>query len=147
LNTPGSPPADQSILANIFDSKGVKVGTIGSGGYGGAVSGPVVRTVFDSEVLPAFPLTDDTAAFIFAGERFPNETENYRYYIAVVPDMFTNEGDGASAVSFLRVGNGAATAHFYMDEGTFASPDEAKEWMQTENYKQIKTMFTSMRYV
>lgn len=67
--------------------------------------------------------------------------------MAVVPDNFLEEGESASATSFLIAPNGGAGAYVNFDDIHFSSVEEAKAWMETSQYKKLKSLLTSFRYV
>lgn len=60
--------------------------------------------------------------------------------------MFLEEGESASASSFLIAPNGGAGAYVVNESLQLGSFDEAKAWMKTEKYQQLKAMLTSFRY-
>jgi hypothetical protein len=147
-------PADWSVQldesngvsATVFDETGKKVAFTFSNNLGGAISGPVTRTLFDSEMMPTFPSDKGgQAAFAFSYEAYPDASGS-RYYMAVVPEIFLKEGESGSATSFLIAPNGGAGAYVDFADIHFASAAEAKAWMETPQYKRLKSLLTSFRY-
>jgi hypothetical protein len=63
-------------------------------------------------------------------------------------DSFIIEGENStSPVSVLVVGNGAASVVVPFGFLDCKTPQEAKAWMGTSQYSQLKALLTSVRYV
>ena len=135
-----------SVEAHIFDETGNELAYIASGGYGGGASGPVNRTILDSQALPAFPNKNGSSHFAFVMDNYPFEHPT-GYFMAVMDQQFITEGESVSASSNIFAGNGYSSAVVPFDSPAFTSPAAAKAWMVTRQYSQLKGVLTSLRYV
>ena len=136
----------KSVEAHIYDETGSELAFVASGGYGGGASGPVNRTILDSQSLPAFPNRDGSSHFAFVVDSYPFE-HPANYSMAVLSNQFMTEGEGSvSAVNGIKSGNGISAAAVIFDTPAFKSPAAAKAWMATRQYSQLKGMLTSLRY-
>ncbi|UOD81509.1 hypothetical protein [Paenarthrobacter ureafaciens] len=142
-NLPGG--KENALVAKIYNAIGYEVASISSGGTGGLVGGPVNRTIIDSQELTSFDSRDGASYFAFVRDEYPFPESPVRYYMGVVAGFFMTEGpDSTSVNSFLIMDNGAATAVAHVD--VFVSPENAREWMETEQYTNLRSMLTSLRY-
>ncbi len=136
---------ENSLAANIFDETGGKVAHITSGGTGELLSGPVNRTILDSQELTAFDSRDGASHFAFIKDDYPTNPLTVRYYMGVVVGNYMTEGpDSLSVDSFMIMPNGLATAVAHIDASM--TPETAKAWMKTDQYVKLRAMLTSLRY-
>lgn len=136
---------ENSLAANIFDETGGKVAHITSGGTGGLVSGPVNRTILDSQKLSSFDSRDGASHFAFVKDDYPTNPLTVRYYMGVVVENFMTEGpDSLSVNSFMIMPNGLATAVAQIDASM--TPEIAEAWMKTDQYVKLRALLTSLRY-
>ncbi len=136
---------ENSLAANIFDETGGKVAHITSGGTGELLSGPVNRTILDSQELTAFDSRDGASHFAFIKDDYPTNPLTVRYYMGVVVGNYMTEGpDSLSVDSFMIMPNGLATAVAHIDASM--TPETAKAWMKTDQYVKLRALLTSLRY-
>lgn len=138
----------KSVEAHIYDESGNELAQVASGGYGGGAAGPEFLTVIDSQPLPALPdlLKGGNATFAFIEYDNPHGTE-MRYYMGLTADIFVANGEGTSGSPYLLLPNGAALAMAEFNNPAFTSLANAKAWMGSQQYGQLKNMLTSVRYV
>lgn len=135
----------ETAKAYIHDETGAEVAQITSGIYGGVVGGPVNRTILDSQALTDFNSRDGASHFAFFKDEYPFNTTETRYFMGVVAEPLMTEGpDSTSASSFLIMDNGAASATAHIDVSM--SAEDAEAWMETEQYKNLKALLTSIQY-
>ncbi|ABM08985.1 hypothetical protein AAur_3196 [Paenarthrobacter aurescens TC1] len=136
---------DHFVVAQVYDETGDNVARIYSGAGGGVVGGPVNRTILDSQKLTAFDSRYGASHFAFFKDEYPFDTTETRYFMGVVAEPLMTEGpDSTSASSFLIMGNGAASATAHIDVSM--SAEDAEAWMETEQYRNVKALLTSIKY-
>jgi hypothetical protein len=138
----------KSVEAHIYDETGNELAQVASGGYGGGAAGPEFLTVIDSQPLPALPdlLKGGNATFVFIEYDNAHSTD-MRYYMGLMDDRFVANGEGTSGSPYLLLPNGAALAMVKFNNPAFTSLANAKAWMGSQQYSQLKNMLTSLRYV
>ena len=70
-----------------------------------------------------------------------------RYYLGLMADIFVANGEGTSGSPYLLLPNGAALAMAEFNNPAFTSLANAKAWMGSQQYSQLKNILTSLRYV
>ena len=136
----------KSVEAHIYDEKGNKVSVIASGGYGGGAAGPSLLTVLDTQQVPNFPARDGDTVFAFIKYEHPVD-HSVHYRMGNMSAELVTNGEGTSG-SYVRIaGNGASEAYVEFGTPAFNSLESAKAWMTSQQYGQLKTMLTSIRYV
>lgn len=136
----------KSVEAHIYDDKGNKVSVITSGGYGGGAAGASLLTVLDSQPVPNFTARDGDTVFAFIKYEHPVD-HSVHYRMGNMSAELVTNGEGTSG-SYVRIaGNGASEAYVEFGTPAFNSLESAKAWMTSQQYGQLKTMLTSIRYV
>ncbi|MGR0159163.1 hypothetical protein [Paenarthrobacter nitroguajacolicus] len=135
----------QTANAYIHDETGNEVALIASGVFGGVVSGPVNRTILDSQQLTNFDSRDGASHFAFFKDEYPFDPAVTRYFMGVVTNEFMTEGPGSSSAhSFMVMDNGASIARANIEVSM--SVESAAAWMETEQYSKLKALLTSLQY-
>lgn len=138
----------KSIEAHIYDETGNKVAVIASGGYGGGAAGPEFLTVLDSQAIPTLPPLTKGGDAVFAFIQYNNPHDHaIRYFMGNINTEYVTNGEGTSGSPYLLLDNGAAMGMVEFSTPAFTSLGNAKSWMNTKQYSQLKAMLTSMRYV
>jgi hypothetical protein len=136
---------ENSLIANIYNAIGENVARISSGATGGNIAGPVNRTILDSQKLTSFDSRDGASYFAMFKDDYPFDPSITRYFMGVVTEAFMTEGpESHSANSFLIMDNGVAQAMAHIDVNM--SPENAAIWMETEQYSNLRSLLTSLRY-
>ncbi|HEX9225164.1 MAG TPA: hypothetical protein VF885_00740 [Arthrobacter sp.] len=136
----------KSVEAHIYDDKGNKVSVITHGGYGGGAAGASLLTVLDSQPVPNFTARDSDTVFAFIEYEHPVD-QSVHYRMGNMSAELVTNGKGTSG-SYVRIaGKGASEASVEFGTPAFNSLESAKAWMTSQQYSQLKTMLTSIRYV
>jgi hypothetical protein len=136
-----------SVEAVVMDGSGKEVARVLSGMYGDGAAGPVKRTVLDHAPVPG--ITDAAGKpveFGFALDEIADVDWYYFMDVRLAHEFLPNqEGSGTNQVPLP---NGIMAAHvvFDVDQESFATHDDAKAWMGTEQYAQLKALLLSLKY-
>ncbi|MHC8606229.1 hypothetical protein ACW4FP_01050 [Paenarthrobacter ureafaciens] len=152
-----------AVDATILDASGAEIAFVSSGSYGGGTGGWVRRTVYDKAAVPGIIDTSGRSTeFGFASDLIlPTPVEGAATPAAPAPDIrpyyfmdvrvageFQN-GEMGSGARLVRMPNlyMIAGVNFDIDkQPAFAGPAEAKAWMETEQYAQLKALLLSLTY-
>lgn len=138
-----------SVQAAVLDQTGAEVVSISSGMYGDGAAGPVKRTVLDQAPVPGIiDATGKPAEFGFALDEVQPDGSSY-YFMDVRLAAEFLPGQDSSGSNQVPLGNGIMAAYVVFDytrQPVFATPDAAKAWMATEQYKQLKSLLLSLKY-
>jgi hypothetical protein len=138
-----------SVEALVQDQTGAEVASISSGMYGDGAAGPVKRTVLDQASVPGvIDATGKPAAFGFALDEVQPDGSSY-YFMDVRLAAEFLPGQASSGSNQVPLANGIMAASVVFDytrQPVFATPDAAKAWMATEQYKQLKSLLLSLKY-
>lgn len=152
-----------SLFAVVLDGSGVEMARIISGGYGDGAAGSVRRTVFDHASVPGITdLSGNPAEFGFASDEvlpvaYPGMPEPTGAANSSIPIYFMDvrlarefqPAQTTSGSNQISLPNGIMAAYVVFDYGkqpVFATPDDAKAWMASEGYAQLKALLLSLKY-
>jgi hypothetical protein len=139
---PGS--SADCVEAVLSDHRGRDVAFIVSGFYGDGASGPVERTVFDSAPVPGLAAFEGEPAFGFFRDSFVDVNDHFHMDVRPAAELVT--GSTASGSGQVLLPNGAAIFRVFMDSPGFASDEDARAWMETPEYAQLKALLMSVSY-
>jgi hypothetical protein len=140
---PGS-DAGNSLEAVLSDGTGNEVASITSGTYGDGAAGPVLRTVLDQAPVPGLmDINGDQASFGFAFDSFADHPQ---FHMGIRRNEEFTSGTTSSGSPQIVFPNGAAVARVIFGDPAFPSVDEAKAWMNTKQYQQLKALLLSVKY-
>ena len=138
-----------SVEAVVQDQTGAVVASISSGMYGDGAAGPVRRTVLDQAPVPGIiDATGKPAAFGFALDEVQPDGSSYYFMDVRLAAEFLPTQD-SSGSNQIPLANGIMAAYVVFDytrQPVFATPDAAKAWLATEQYKQLKSLLLSLKY-
>ncbi|WLQ08607.1 hypothetical protein [Arthrobacter oryzae] len=152
-----------SVVAVVADGSGAEMARVQSGMYGDGAAGRVKRTVMDTAPVPGITdVSGNPAEFGFASDQIlpvsypgmPEPTQQadnvpvyYFMDIRLAKEFLpTQEGSGTNQV---LLPNGVMAAYVVFDyekQPVFATPDDAKAWMASEQYSQLKALLLSLKY-
>jgi hypothetical protein len=137
---PGGPA--ECVEATI-SSKGKPVAVMVSGFYGDGASGPVGRTVFDAASVPGLAGFEGSPTFGFFKDSYGDVNDHYFMDIRRADELSGSTGSGSGQ---LTLPNGVGIFRVYIDSGKLANDAEARAWMGTAEYAQLKSLLMSVSY-
>ncbi|WP_115788589.1 hypothetical protein [Arthrobacter silvisoli] len=138
---PGGPA--ECVEATI-GSKGKAVAFMVSGFYGDGASGPVDRTVFDATAVPGLAGFEGTPTFGFFKDSYGDVNDHYFMDVRRAEELVS--GSTGSGSGQVTLPNGVGIFRVYIDSPGFASDAEARAWMGTAEYAQLKALLMSVSY-
>jgi len=141
---PTVPGGPAGCVEATISSKGKAVAFLVSGFYGDGASGPVDRTVFDKAAVPGLAGFDGEPSFGFFKDSYGDVNDQYFMDVRRADELAA--GSTASGSGQLVLPNGVGIFRVYIDSPGFASGVEAKAWMGTADYAQLKALLMSVRY-
>ncbi|MDV8146848.1 hypothetical protein [Arthrobacter sp. B10-11] len=152
-----------SLFAVVLDGSGAEMARILSGGYGDGAAGSVRRTVFDHATVPGITdVSGNPAEFGFASDEvlpvaYPGMSEptgaanssNPIYFMDVRLAREFQLTQTTSGSNQMSLPNGIMAAYVVFDyekQPVFATADDAKAWMASERYAQLKALLLSLKY-
>ena len=138
---PGGPA--ECVEATIR-SKGKAVAFVVSGFYGDGASGPVDRTVFDSAAVPGLAGFAGEPTFGFFKDSYGDVNDQYFMDVRRADELVS--GSTGSGSGQVVLPNGVGIFRVYIDSPGFASDAEARAWMGTAEYAQLKALLMSVSY-
>lgn len=138
---PGGPA--ECVEATVT-SKGKAVAFLVSGFYGDGASGPVDRTVFDASAVPGLAGFEGSPTFGFFKDSYGDVNDHY--FMDVRPADELVSGSTGSGSGQVALPNGVGIFRVYIDSPGFASDVEAKAWVGTADYAQLKALLMSVSY-
>ena len=147
IRTVGSPEnvsKQQGVQAVIADATGNELASIVSSTSASNASGPVARTVLDAAPVPGLKDVDgEQLAFGFAFDSFADQSD---FHMSVRKERDFAPSVSNSGSAYVSFANGGAEAKVLFGSPAFASVDDAKAWMTTEQYSQLKRLLLSLKY-
>ena len=147
IRTVGSPENASTlrgVQAVIADAKGNEVASVVSSTNASSASGPVQRTVLDSAPVPGLKDVDgEQLAFGFAFDSFADQSD-FHMGVRKLRDFDPSATD--AGYSHVQLPNGGAEAKVIFGSPAFASVDDARAWMTTDQYGQLKRLLLSLKY-
>lgn len=141
---PSNPGGADPVQAILADGTGNELLGVTSGADAVDASGPVLRTVLDTAPVPGLKDTDgEQLAFGFAFDSFADHPE---FHMGVRRDRDFLPSPADSGSPQVQLPNGAAEASVIFGMPAFASIDDAKAWMSTTQYSQLKEVLLSLNY-
>jgi hypothetical protein len=141
---PGSADAGNSLEAVLADGSGNEVASMASGTYGDGAEGPVSRTVLDqAPVAGLVDMKGEQASFGFAFDSFADHPQ---FHMGIRRSQEFTTGTTSSGTAQVVLPNGSAIARVIFGEPAFPTVDEAKAWMNTAQYRQLKALLLSVKY-
>ncbi|KRE80251.1 hypothetical protein ASG71_09720 [Arthrobacter sp. Soil763] len=140
------PPAGlPGVDAVVADEAGREVVSLANGVGTGCAGGPASRRVLDQATVPAMAAPDGTKpAFGFAVESIAGK--DY-YNMGLADPRSLEQGDGVSSwCNLVPTENGGLITRVHFGEPAFANRGEARAWMATERYAQLKALLVSLAY-
>ena len=141
---PTVPGGPTGCVEATVKSKGKSVAFLVSGFYGDGASGPVDRTVFDSAAVPGLAGFEGSPAFGFFKDSYGDVNDHYFMDIRRADELVS--GSTGSGSGQVTLPNGVGIFRVYIDSPGFASDAEAKAWMGTVEYAQLKALLLSVGY-
>lgn len=138
---PGGPA--ECVEATV-SNKGKAVAFLVSGFYGDGAAGPVDRTVFDTAAVPGLAGFDGSPTFGFFKDSYGDVNDHYFMDVRRADELVS--GGTSSGSGQVTLPNGVGIFRVYIDSPAFASDAEAKAWMGTAEYAQLKALLTSVSY-
>ncbi|SDP69299.1 hypothetical protein SAMN04487914_12729 [Arthrobacter sp. ok909] len=122
-----------------------------SGMYGDGAAGPASRTILNHAPVPGVTnMAGGAAEFGFAFDEYPGATGGPYYFVDVRNAREFLATTDSSGSNQILLPNGVLSAWVVLSDApsiqAFASPAEAKAWMGTERYAQLKAMLLSLQY-
>ncbi len=137
-----------SVDAIVSDPTGKDVVSVLSGMYGDGAGGPVTRTVLDQAPISGVTTVDgETPTLGFVVDEYPDGELNFHLDVRR-PQEFA-AGMNGSGTNQVPLGNGRMIARAVLDvegKSVFSTRDEAKAWMETDEYRQIRALLLSLNY-
>ncbi|WP_445154211.1 hypothetical protein ACTWLI_12960 [Arthrobacter sp. Hor0625] len=140
------PPAGlPGVEAVVADEAGREVVSLANGVGSGCAGGPASRHVLDRAAVPAMTGPDGTVpAFGFAVESIAGK--DY-YNMGLADPRSLEQGDGVTSwCNLVPTENGGLFTRVHFGEPAFANRGEARAWMATERYAQLKALLVSLAY-
>ncbi len=105
----------------------------------------MTRTVLDSAPIPALPnLAGRSREFGFAVDQGVDGTYMYLMDVRNAPEFDPSVHSSGTNQTFMP--NGMMVARVIFGTPAFISPDAARSWVATEQYKQLKALLLSLKY-
>lgn len=140
-----------SFEASISDASGTELARMYSGMYGDGAAGPASRTILDHAPVPGVTnMAGEATEFGFAYDEYPGAASGPYYFMDVRNAREFLATTDSSGSNQILLPNGVLSAWVVLSDApstpAFASPAEAKAWMGTQRYAQLKAMLLSLRY-
>lgn len=138
-----------SFEATIKDEAGAVLAHVYSGKYGDGAAGPAKRTVLDHSPVPGIVGKSGGAAqFGFAYDEALDG--DLQYFMDVREAHEFLAPDGSSGTNQIALPDRIMNAYVVLTDWpstlAFKSPADAKAWMETGRYAQLKALMLSLRY-
>ncbi len=138
-----------SFEATIKDEAGTVLARVYSGKYGDGAAGPAERTVLDhSPVSGIVDKSGGVAQFGFAYDEAPDGSLYYFMDVRAAHEFLAP--DGSSGTNQIPLPDRIMNAYVVLTDRpstlAFKSPADAKAWMETGRYAQLKALMLSLRY-